>query len=130
MSFHARGYFVPVENFYMNLDAENGHNLGCKILGEGLQSASILLISFIENTPCSLIFTDNHKTDLDVAKVLDDKLDDNYVISSRIRTGRNIRGICLSPHVTRGERRAVEKMVSEGMMENAKVFMIKGKGVD
>ncbi|KTF91439.1 hypothetical protein cypCar_00041529 [Cyprinus carpio] len=39
-----------------------------------------------------------------------DDLDANYVLSSRVRTGRSIRGFCLPPHCSRGERRAVEKL--------------------
>lgn len=43
-----------------------------------------------------------------------DDLDPNYVLSSRVRTGRSIRGFCLPPHCSRGERRAIEKLVVEG----------------
>lgn len=59
--------------------------------------------------------TDNHITDLDPSKLTGDVLDSNYVISSRIRTGRNIRGFALSPHVTRSERREIETLVSEAL---------------
>ncbi|XP_033121064.1 arginine kinase-like [Anneissia japonica] len=59
--------------------------------------------------------TDNHVTDLSPEKVSDDILDPDYVISSRIRTGRNIRGFALSPHVARSERRQIEKLVSEAL---------------
>lgn len=59
--------------------------------------------------------SDNHITDLDPSKLTGDVLDSNYVISSRIRTGRNIRGFCLSPHVTRGERREIERLVSDAL---------------
>nr|Q9XY07.1 RecName: Full=Arginine kinase; Short=AK [Apostichopus japonicus]BAA76385.1 arginine kinase [Apostichopus japonicus] len=69
--------------------------------------------------------TDNHKTDLDASKILDDVLDPAYVISSRVRTGRNIRGMALSPHVCRSERRAIEKMVSEAL--NSLAADLKGK---
>lgn len=43
-----------------------------------------------------------------------DDLDPNYVLSSRVRTGRSIRGFCLPPHCSRGERRAIEKLAVEG----------------
>ena len=43
-----------------------------------------------------------------------DDLDPNYVLSSRVRTGRSVRGFCLPPHCSRGERRAVEKLSIEG----------------
>nr|KAF6269922.1 creatine kinase B [Myotis myotis] len=38
-----------------------------------------------------------------------------YVLSSRVRTGRSIRGFCLPPHCSRGERRAVEKLAVEAL---------------
>lgn len=43
-----------------------------------------------------------------------DDLDPDYVLSSRVRTGRSIRGFCLPPHCSRGERRAVEQLSIEG----------------
>uniref|UniRef100_A0A7N4P9D3 Creatine kinase M-type n=1 Tax=Sarcophilus harrisii TaxID=9305 RepID=A0A7N4P9D3_SARHA len=39
-----------------------------------------------------------------------DDLDPNYVLSSRVRTGRSIKGYTLPPHCSRGERRAVESL--------------------
>lgn len=42
-----------------------------------------------------------------------DDLDPNYVLSSRVRTGRSIRGFCLPPHCSRGERRAIENLSIE-----------------
>ncbi|KAK1150446.1 creatine kinase, brain b [Acipenser oxyrinchus oxyrinchus] len=47
--------------------------------------------------------SDKHKTDLnpDHLKGGDD-LDPDYVLSSRVRTGRSIRGFCLPPHCSRG----------------------------
>lgn len=36
------------------------------------------------------------------------------MLSSRVRTGRSIRGFCLPPHCSRGERRAIEKLAVEG----------------
>lgn len=44
-----------------------------------------------------------------------DDLDPNYVLSSRVRTGRSIRGFCLPPHCSRGERRAIENLSIESM---------------
>ncbi|KAF7649399.1 hypothetical protein LDENG_00141770 [Lucifuga dentata] len=47
--------------------------------------------------------TDKHKTDLNSANLKGgDDLDSNYVLSSRVRTGRSIRGFCLPPHCSRG----------------------------
>jgi creatine kinase len=53
---------------------------------------------------------DKHKTDLDYTQITGDAFDENYVISSRVRTGRSIKGIALPPHCTRAERRRVESV--------------------
>lgn len=37
--------------------------------------------------------------------------DDRYVLSSRVRTGRSIRGLSLPPACSRSERREVERVV-------------------
>lgn len=42
-------------------------------------------------------------------------MDANYVLSSRVRTGRSIRGYSLPTHCSRAERRAVEKIVNDAM---------------
>ncbi|XP_074629209.1 creatine kinase M-type-like [Acropora palmata] len=55
--------------------------------------------------------TDKHETDLDFTKIKGGELDEKYVLSSRVRTGRSIRGFCLPPHCSRAERRGVEKVV-------------------
>lgn len=55
--------------------------------------------------------TDKHKTDLNWNNLKGgDDLDPNYVLSSRVRTGRSIKGYTLPPHCSRGERRAIEKL--------------------
>ena len=54
-----------------------------------------------------------HKTDIDPAHLKGGELDTDYVISSRVRTGRSIRGFSLPPHCTRAERRSVENIVKE-----------------
>ncbi|KAI1903883.1 hypothetical protein AGOR_G00031800, partial [Albula goreensis] len=60
--------------------------------------------------------TDKHKTDLNFENLKGgDDLDPNYVLSSRVRTGRSIKGYALPPHNSRGERRAVEKMSVEAL---------------
>lgn len=60
--------------------------------------------------------TDKHKTDLNPDNLVGgDDLDPNYVLSSRVRTGRSIRGFCLPPHCSRGERRAVEKLSMQAL---------------
>ncbi|XP_061087718.1 creatine kinase, testis isozyme isoform X2 [Conger conger] len=60
--------------------------------------------------------TDKHKTDLNPENLKDgDDLDPNYVLSCRVRTGRSVRGFCLPPHCSRGERRAVETLSIEAL---------------
>ncbi|XP_002732950.1 creatine kinase M-type-like [Saccoglossus kowalevskii] len=59
--------------------------------------------------------TDKHKTDLNPANLKGGILDDKYVLSSRVRTGRSIKGIALPPFCTRGERRAIEKIVTKAL---------------
>jgi len=53
--------------------------------------------------------TDKHKTDMNPDNLKGGTdMDPNYVLSSRVRTGRSIRGLSLPPHCSRAERRAVE----------------------
>ncbi|KAJ3613414.1 hypothetical protein NHX12_019663 [Muraenolepis orangiensis] len=60
--------------------------------------------------------SDKHKTDLNPAHLEGgDDLDPNYVLSSGVRTGRSVRGFCLPPHCSRGERRAVETLSIEAL---------------
>ncbi|MEQ2228792.1 hypothetical protein ILYODFUR_012379, partial [Ilyodon furcidens] len=60
--------------------------------------------------------SDTHKTDLNAENLQGgDDLDPNYVLSSRVRTGRSIRGFCLPPHSSRGERRAIEQLSIEAL---------------
>jgi len=56
-----------------------------------------------------------HPTDMDWTKLQGGSLDDKYVLSSRVRTGRSIKGICLPPVCTRGERRRVEKVCVDAL---------------
>lgn len=70
--------------------------------------------------------TDKHKTDLNHENLKGgDDLDPNYVLSSRVRTGRSIKGYTLPPHCSRGERRAVEKLSVEAL--NSLTGEFKGK---
>ena len=59
--------------------------------------------------------TDMHKTDLDSSKIRGGKFDEHYVLSSRVRTGRSVRGFSLPPHCSRAERRDVENVVCEAL---------------
>ena len=57
-----------------------------------------------------------HKTDLNWENLKGgDDLDEKYVLSSRVRTGRSIRGISLPPHCSRAERRKVQTVSVEGL---------------
>merc|ERR1711970_1502227 len=59
--------------------------------------------------------TDKHKTCLDPSQIEGDQFDMNYVISSRTRTGRSIRGYGLPPWCSRAERTAVERIIVDGL---------------
>jgi len=54
-----------------------------------------------------------HKTDLNWEGLSDAEFDSKYVLSSRVRTGRSIKGLCLPPFCSRAERRQVEKISTE-----------------
>ncbi|XP_011403921.1 PREDICTED: creatine kinase B-type-like isoform X1 [Amphimedon queenslandica] len=56
-----------------------------------------------------------HPTDLDSSKIRGGMFDEKYVLSSRVRTGRSIRGLSLPPACTRAERREVEKIVTNAL---------------
>lgn len=66
-----------------------------------------------------------HKTDLDWKNVKGGKFDEKYVLSSRVRTGRSIRGYGLPPHCSRAERRKVETIATEALANLTDEF--KGK---
>merc|ERR1711931_342189 len=58
--------------------------------------------------------TDKHKTDLNPDNLKGgDNMDPKYVLSSRVRTGRSIRGIAMPPFCTRAERRKIESISTE-----------------
>ena len=57
-----------------------------------------------------------HETDLNPANIKGDgQFDPNYVLSSRVRTGRSIRGYRLPPACNRGERRDVEDILRKAL---------------
>ena len=58
---------------------------------------------------------DKHPTDLDSSKLRGAKFDPKYVLSSRVRTGRSIRGLTLPPACSRAERREVERVVADAL---------------
>jgi len=60
--------------------------------------------------------TDKHKTDMNPNNLKGgENMDPKYVLSSRVRTGRSIRGLSLPPHCSRAERRAVEKIACDAL---------------
>uniref|UniRef100_UPI00358FD500 creatine kinase U-type, mitochondrial-like n=1 Tax=Myxine glutinosa TaxID=7769 RepID=UPI00358FD500 len=59
--------------------------------------------------------TMKHPTDLDANKIRRGELDEQYVLSSRVRTGRSVRELSLPPACSRGERREVQRVVSEAL---------------
>jgi len=56
--------------------------------------------------------TDTHQTDLTADGLKGSDFDPAFVRSSRVRTGRSIRGLGLPTHCTRAERREVERILS------------------
>lgn len=56
--------------------------------------------------------SDKHSSDLTADGLKNADLPKEYVRSSRVRTGRSIRGIGLPTHCTRAERREVERILS------------------
>lgn len=59
--------------------------------------------------------TDRHRTDLNAENLVGGLLDEKYVLSSRVRTGRSVKNLSLPPHCTRAERRKVEALVTEAL---------------
>ncbi|XP_077775259.1 creatine kinase U-type, mitochondrial isoform X2 [Podarcis muralis] len=59
--------------------------------------------------------TMKHPTDLDSSKIKAGHFDERYVLSSRVRTGRSIRGLSLPPACSRAERREVERVTAEAL---------------
>lgn len=59
-----------------------------------------------------------HPTDLDVRKLSTTKIDPSgkYIMTSRCRTGRSVRGTRLPPCTTFDERREVERVVVKGLL--------------
>jgi len=82
---------------------------------ESYDTFSELFDPIIEERHNGFKKTDMHKTDLDSSKIRGGKFDERYVLSSRVRTGRSIRGFSLPPHCSRAERREVENIVCEAL---------------
>nr|pir creatine kinase (EC 2.7.3.2) chain Bb - chicken [Gallus gallus] len=98
---------LPPEEEYPDLSTHNNH------------MAKVLTLDLYKKlrdrvTPSGFTLDDVIQTGVDNPGGGDD-LDPNYVLSSRVRTGRSIRGFCLPPHCSRGERRAIEKLSVEAL---------------
>uniref|UniRef100_A0A8C2FZG5 Creatine kinase S-type, mitochondrial n=1 Tax=Cyprinus carpio TaxID=7962 RepID=A0A8C2FZG5_CYPCA len=59
--------------------------------------------------------TMKHPTDLDASKIHSGVFDEHYILSSRVRTGRSIRGLSLPPACSRSERREVERVTVQAL---------------
>lgn len=60
--------------------------------------------------------TDKHPSpELDESNLVGGSLDEKYVRSCRVRTGRSIRGFCLPPAICRAERRNVERIIVDAL---------------
>merc|ERR1719443_2637286 len=59
-----------------------------------------------------------HPTDLDTSKLSSMSIDPTgkYVLSTRVRTGRSIRGLRLPPTCKKGERREVERVMTKALL--------------
>ena len=57
-----------------------------------------------------------HLTNLDPCALRVARLDDNYVVSTRVRAGRSIRGLRLPPACSTDERREVERVMVTALL--------------
>merc|ERR1719327_2587089 len=59
-----------------------------------------------------------HPTDLDTSKLSSTSIDPTgkYVISTRVRTGRSIKGLRLPPMCSKSERREIERVLSKSLL--------------
>ena len=59
-----------------------------------------------------------HPTDMNIDNISDTKIDPtgNYVLTTRCRTGRSIRGTRLPPSCSFEERREIERLVTKGLL--------------
>jgi len=60
-----------------------------------------------------------HPTDLDISKISDTKMDPTgkYILTTRCRTGRSVRGFRLPPCCSFEERREIERVLVKGLMK-------------
>eukprot|EP00794_Sanderia_malayensis_P009510 gene9510-biopygen7851 len=82
---------------------------------ESYEVFSELMDTIIEKRHNGFKKTDSHVTEFDASKIKGGNFDENYVLSSRCRTGRAIKNYSLPPHCTRAERREVERVVKNAL---------------
>ncbi|XP_061875616.1 creatine kinase M-type isoform X1 [Colius striatus] len=98
------GGYKPTDKHRTDLNHEN-----LKVWGGGDRGVVSRAKGREGNTPGSSLGTKmGHEFQL--GRVGGEDLDPKYVLSSRVRTGRSIKGYSLPPHCSRGERRAIEKL--------------------
>lgn len=56
-----------------------------------------------------------HPVDVDASKLHGGDFDSQYVVAVRLRVIRNLRGFCLPPFCTRGERRDIESVLTKAL---------------
>jgi len=79
---------------------------------ESYETFKPLFDAIVEKRHNGYSATDMHQTNLTADGLKNSELDEAFVRSSRIRTGRSIRGLGLPTHCTRAERREVERILS------------------
>jgi len=78
---------------------------------ESYQTFKPLFDKIIEKRHNGYKPTDMHQTDLSLDGLKNCKFDESFVRSSRVRTGRSIRGLAMPTYCTRAERREVENIL-------------------
>ncbi|KAJ8032792.1 Arginine kinase [Holothuria leucospilota] len=82
---------------------------------QSYETFSELFDAIIEDYHNGFKTSDKHTTDVDASKIIDGELDPKYILSSRIRTSRNIRGYCLAPFITRWDRRKLHELIVDAL---------------
>lgn len=78
--------------------------------------AELFLPIIEERHNCSKKKVTQHVPDNNMSKITGGHLDENFVLSCRVRTCRSIRGFKLPPACSRKERRCVEKIIRHALV--------------
>lgn len=85
---------------------------------ESYEVFSELFDAVIDDRHKGFATTDKHPLpDFDESQLVGGELDERYVRSCRVRTGRSVRGFCLPPAISRAERRHVERIIVDALNE-------------